>query len=408
VRLATQSKITKSRFKKHTLKAIFLAVGLSFISPIISATNATLNLKDTDIQVFIESVSRITGKTFVMDPRVKNKKVTVISQHEMNEDEIFALFLSVLQVNQFSAVDMGGYYKVQQLQAVKQDAVPVYIDGGKKHTGDQIITRVIKLDNADVGKLMPLLRTLISTQGHMAQYKPTNVMVLHDTAANVERIVKVIRQIDKKSNEEIEVIPLQHASASEVVRILESLEKQGGQTKGAESNKPRFVADERTNSILLSANDKTSMRLRALIARLDSEINNNGNTKVIHLKYAKAEELATLLEGVGESLEQEEGKDKKKSRRGNNKGYSIKAHEDTNSLVVTATPDVMRSFESVIRQLDTRPLQVHVEAIIVEISDAKLKGLGVQWATEAGIVNFSNSSPSMTGVEIRVLNKGIN
>ena len=398
MRLATQNKITKSRFKKHTVKAIFLAVGLSFISPLITATSATLNLKETDIQVFIESVSRITGKTFVIDPRVKNKKVTVISQQEMNEDEIFAVFLSVLQVNQFSAVEHDGYYKIEQLQAVKQDAVPVYVEGGKKYFSDEIITRIIKLDNADVGKLMPMLRTLVSTQGQMAQYKPTNVMVIHDTAANVERIVKIIQQIDTKSNEDIEVIPLKHASASEVVRILESLEKQGAQAKGAESNKPRFVADERTNSILLSANDKTSMRLKALIARLDSEIDNNGNTKVIHLKYSKAEELATLLEGVGESLEQEEGKDNKKSRRGNDKGYSIKAHEDTNSLVVTATPDVMRSFESVIRQLDTRPLQVHVEAIIVEISDAKLKGLGVQWATEAGIVNFSNSSPSMGSV----------
>jgi len=392
-----RSTITQFKSKLGFAKIALLALGLSVISPTIFAAKATLNLKQTDIEVFIESVSRITGKTFIIDPRVKNKKVTVISQHEMDEEEIFALFLSVLQVHQFSAVETNGIYKIEQLQAAKQDSVPVYTEGGKQYKGDQVITRVIKVDNIDVAQLVPLLRTLVSTQGHMAQYKPTNVMVIHDTAANLERIVKIIRQIDKESNEEIEVIPMQHASASEVVRILESLEKQSGAAKGPEANKPKFVADERTNSILLSADKKASLRLRSLIARLDSDVSDSGNTKVIYLKYANAEELATLLEGVGESIEQDEAKDKAKSRRGN-KAYSIKAHQETNSLVITAAPDIMRSFESVINQLDLRRKQVHVEAIIVEISDTKVKELGVQWATKAGLVNFTNSNPSLAQV----------
>ena len=400
MRLATNK--TNKSMGKHWLRTFCLAIGLSLgvslTSQSVFAAKATLNLKDTDIQVFIESVSRITGKTFIIDPRVKNKKVTVISQHEMNEDEIFALFLSVLNVHQFSAVENNGVYKIEQLQAAKQDAVPVYEEGGKQYQGDQLVTRVIKVDNVDVGQLVPLLRTLISTQGHMAQYKPTNVMVIHDTAANLERIVKIIRQIDKESNEEIEVIQLRHASAGEVVRILEALEKQSGQSKGPTTNKPKFVADERMNSILLSADKKSRLRLRALIARLDSEISSTGNTKVIYLKYAKAEELAALLEGVGESIEKEEGKDAKSSRRGNDKAYSIKAHVETNSLVITAAPDLMRSFESVIGQLDIPRKQVHVEAIIVEISENKVKELGVQWATEAGIINFTNSSPSFAQV----------
>ena len=392
--------IKKSRNKSNNkwMKVVVFALGFGLISPMVIAAKATLNLKETDIQVFIESVSRITGKTFIVDPRVKNKKVTVISQHEMDEDEVFALFLSVLQVHQFSAVETNGIYKIEQLQAAKQDSVPVYVEGGKKYTGDQLVTRVIKVDNVDVGQLVPLLRTLISTQGHMAQYKPTNVMVIHDTAANLGRIVKIIRQIDKESNEDIEVIRLQHASASEVVRILEALEKQSGQSKGPETSKAKFVADERMNSILLSADKKSSLRLRALIAQLDSEISSTGNTKVLYLKYANAEELATLLEGVGESIEQEEGKEKSPRRRGNDKAYSIKAHAETNSLVITAAPDLMRSFESVISQLDLARKQVHVEAIIVEISENKVKELGVQWATEAGIINFNNSSPSLAQV----------
>lgn len=390
-------------FNKQLLAALLLVLGLVFSAQVTVAGNAVLNLKDTDIEVFIESVSRITKKTFIIDPRVRNKKVTVISQHEMNEDEIFALFLSVLQIQGFSAVEVNGAYKIQQLQEMKQDAVPVYEEGDTGFKGDQIITRIIKVYNVDVGQLVPLLRTLVSTQGHMAQYKPTNVMVLHDTAANVERIVKLIQQIDKESNEEIEVIPLVHASATEVVRILDNIEKQKGQAKGATANESRFVADERTNSILLNADQKNVLRLRALIAQLDSEMKTNGNTKVVYLKYAKAEELAALLEGVGESLEKEETKEAPKRRGGNDKGYSIKAHEETNALVISAAPDLMRSFESVIAQLDLRRKQVHVEAIIVEISDSRVKELGVQWATTAGLVNFSNTSPSIAQVGAGVL-----
>ncbi len=389
--------------KSITSTVITLALSFTLLVSSVQADKATLNQKETDIGVFIEMVSRLTGKTFIVDPRVRNKKITVIAQHEMDEDEIFALFLSVLKVHQFSAVETDGIYKIEQLQTAKQDSVDVYTEG-KKYPGDQLVTRVIKVDNVDVGLLVPLLRTLIPQQGHMAQYKPTNVIVIHDSAANLERIVQIIRKIDKESNEEIEVIELQHASATEVVRILESLEKQSGSAKKAEANRPKFVADERTNSILLSAEKKASMRLRALIAQLDSPQKNSGNTKVRHLKYAKAEELATLLEGVAETIETKDGKKAAtSSRRNSDKEYSIKAHTETNSLVITAPPDIMKSFDSVINQLDIRRQQVHVEAIIVEISESLNKELGVQWISDKGIINYSNTSPSITSLAAGVL-----
>lgn len=393
--------------KSITSTVITLALSFTLLVSSVQADKATLNQKETDIGVFIEMVSRLTGKTFIVDPRVRNKKITVIAQHEMDEDEIFALFLSVLKVHQFSAVETDGIYKIEQLQTAKQDSVDVYTEG-KKYPGDQLVTRVIKVDNVDVGLLVPLLRTLIPQQGHMAQYKPTNVIVIHDSAANLERIVQIIRKIDKESNEEIEVIELQHASATEVVRILENLEKQSGSAKKAEANQPKFVADERTNSILLSAEKKASMRLRALIAQLDSPQKNSGNTKVRHLKYAKAEELATLLEGVAETIETKDGKKAAtSSRRNSDKEYSIKAHTETNSLVITAPPDIMKSFDSVINQLDIRRQQVHVEAIIVEISESLNKELGVQWISDKGIINYSNTSPSITSLAAGVLsNRG--
>lgn len=393
---------------KKSLKKITIAtLSLLLIVSSVQADKATINQKETDIGVFIEMVSRLTGKTFIVDPRVRNKKITVISQHEMDEDEIFALFLSVLKVHQFSAVETNGIYKIEQLQTAKQDSAEVYNEG-EKYSGDQLVTRVIKVDNVDVSQLVPLLRTLIPQQGHMAAYKPTNVIVIHDAAANLERIVEIIRKIDKESNEEIEIIEVKYASATEIVRILESLEKQSSGAKKVDANKPKFVADERTNSILLSADKKNSLRLRALIAQLDSPAKNSGNTKVRHLRYAKAEDLATLLEGVADSLETEDSKTKAKStRRGSNKLYSIKAHAETNSLVITAPLDIMSAFDSVINQLDIRRQQVHVEAIIVEVSEALNKELGVQWISDAGIINYSNTSPSITSIAAGALtNRG--
>ncbi|NVJ49205.1 MAG: type II secretion system secretin GspD [Gammaproteobacteria bacterium] len=363
--------------------------------PMSWAGQATVNLKDTDIKVFIETVSRLTGKTIILSDRVKGKKVNVISQQPLNEEEIWGLFLSVLKLNDFGVIEQGNIVKVVQDQEVKQDATRVD-SGSLDAPADEQVTRVVKVNNVDVTQLVPVLRQLIPQKMHMGQIRATNVLLLHDSKANVDRIVKVIQQIDYESNEEIEVVELEHAAASEVVRILETLQKQNAQ-KDVAASQPRFVADERTNSILLSAEKRDRLQLRALIARLDSENNSDGNTKVVYLNYAKATEVAQLLEGVGESIESEEPQ--AKQRTGGKPPYSIKAHEDTNSLVITAAPDMLKSFEAVIRQLDIRRAQVHVEAIIAEVSDVGLKQLGVQLLSAAGaFTNFGNTGTSNVSV----------
>jgi general secretion pathway protein D len=372
--------------------SLFLFGYLISISQLM-ADRAIINQKNTDIRVFIEMVGRLTGKTFVISPRVRKNKITVISQHEMNEDEIFSLFLSVLKLHRLSAVQTDGIYKIEQLQAAKQDSVEVYTEG-KKYSGDQLVTRVIKVDNIEVSLLIPVLRSLIPQQSDMAQYLPTNVIVIHDTVANLERIVKIIKKIDLESNEEIEIINLEHASATEVVRILENLEKKNGRGRRS-AQKPKYVADERTNSILLSANNKAALRLKVLIHQLDSEQKNSGNIRVRYLKNANAENLVKVLEGIGESIQSKQSIKK----RGSKKTYSIKADKDTNSLVITAPPDIMKSFNTVIDQLDIRRQQVHVEAIIVEVSEDLNKKLGVQWGVAGvGMVNFSKTGAPITSV----------
>ncbi len=368
---------------------------LLLLSQSANAGQATVNLKDTDIKVFIETVSRLTGKTIILSDRVKGKKVNVISQQPLNEEEIWGLFLSVLKLNDFGVVEQGNIVKVIQDQEVKQDATRVD-SGNLKAPDDEQVTRVIKVNNVDVTQLMPVLRQLIPQKMHMGQIRATNVILLHDSKANVDRIVKIIEQIDYESNEEVEVIELHHAAASEVVRILETLQKQNAQNDVAASV-PRFVADERTNSILLSAEKQHRLRIKALIARLDTSNSTDGNTKVIYLNYAKAADIAQLLEGVGESIETDDKAKTTTKRAG--KPYSIKAHEDTNSLVITAQPDMLKSFEAVIRQLDIRRAQVHVEAVIAEVSDVGLQQLGVQLVSAAGaLTNFANTGASMAQI----------
>ncbi len=392
-----------------TLVSIPLLFAVAGHTPVIEAAEATLNMKDAELKTLIEVVSKLTGKTFVLDQRVnRSQKVTVISQHMMNEKEIYQVFLSVLKVHNMTAVKTGPVVKIIQEQQGKQDSVPVFTEDSEIEDSDRLITQVIKLDNIAAADVQTVLRPLIRQQGHLGVYKETNVIVITDYSANVKKLLTIVRQVDQASNEEIELIPLKHASASEIVRILEALNKRV-QGKAADVSPPRVVADERTNSILLTANTNAKTRLLALIAKLDTPLGSNGNTQVKYLNYAQATELVDVLKGVGKSIEEEE-----KQKQGGGAGrrsssgvaYSIDAHEATNSLVITAPPDLMSSFLDVINRLDIPRVQVHVEAIIVEITESKGKQLGVQWlfgqpgggSIPTGIINFANGAPGITSV----------
>jgi general secretion pathway protein D len=367
-------------------------------------TKATLNLKNAELRSVIETVSRLTGKTFVLDQRVnRNTKITVISQHMMTEGEIYAVFLSILKVNGMTAVTTGPVTKIMQEQQAKQDSTPISADESNIPDSDLLITQVIKLNNIAVGEVQIMLRPLIRAQGQLGVYKPSNVIVITDYAANVKKLVKLIRQVDKESVQEIELIPLEHASATEIVRILDTLNKRSAGSKAKEANESKFVADERTNSILLSAAPSDRLRLISLIKKLDTSEGQSGNTKVIYLHYAKADDIVDVLEGVGKIKEDEENQKKggatTSRRSAGGVSYSINSHDETNSLVITAPTDLMRSFEDVIRRLDIRRAQVHVEAIIVEISENRAKELGVQWlfgsqgsgTAPAGVISFGNT-----------------
>jgi general secretion pathway protein D len=252
-----------------------------------------------------------------------------------------------------------------------------------------MITRVIPVYNVPVRELAPILRQLNDQTGggNVVAHDPSNVMMITGRAAVVNRLVEIIERVDRAGDEEVEVIKLRFASASEMVRIIESINNsQGKQAAGGKST-PRVVADDRTNSVIVSGDVKARQRIINLIERMDEELQSSGNTRVIFLNYAKAEDLVKVLQGVSDSLQSEsQGNPQQQQRRSNNssRDVSIDSHEDSNSLVITAEPDMMRSLEEVIRQLDVRRAQVQVEAIIVEVFEGDGVTLGVQLISEKG------------------------
>lgn len=377
----------------------------------------TLNLKNADIHSLIQTVSRQSGQNFVVDPRVK-ARVTVISSTPLNADELYETFLSVLQVHGYAAVPSGDLIKIVPDVNAKQGPVPEYTDATS--SSDQLVTKVIKVENVPAAQLVPILRPLVPQQGHLAAYAATNTLIVTDRASNIERLSTIINGIDRPDNDEIEIVRLRHASASEVIRIMQSLQSRSGQIDGTPGS-VRYAADERTNSILLSGDPSARTRTRGIIMNLDTPVESGGNTRVVYLRFANAKDLLAILTGVsagqakiGTSSDASEGGSgstataaptpangaapaapavptasliRRATQDNDRPNVDIQADEDTNALIITAPPDEMRSILAVVEQLDIRRAQVLVEAIIAELSTNNSSQLGVNFAVNGSEQN---------------------
>lgn len=387
-----------SKTNMVTIRLILLGLLLCVI-PTLYAQNVTLNFKDTEIQQLINIVSEVTHKTFIVDPRVK-AKVNVISSHPMDESQVYAVFLSILNVHGFSAIEgKQGIVKIVPDNIAKSQDTPV-LSEQQMAQGDRLITKIIQVQHVSAPQLVPLLRPLIPQHGHIVAYPANNSLIISDYAGNVKRLQQVIQRIDQPSDEGVEVFMLQHASAPEVARILTTLyQRQAANKAGNATTAPSVIADERTNSILISGDKATRLHLRTIVTHLDTPLKSVGNTKVIYLRYAQATNLVEVLKGVSDTIEDQKQGDTNAATVNGRTQTSIQADETTNSLVITAAPDVLRSLENVISKLDIRRAQVLVEAVIAEVSIDRARELGVQWmtyntgdnVTPIGMINFDNA-----------------
>ena len=353
--------------------------------------NIVLNFAEADIRTVIDAVAKHTGQNFIIDPRVKGK-VTIISQKSMDTDQVYKIFLSILKVHGFAAIPGKDVTKIVPDVNAKQDAIGS-ISGPYGSQGDELVTHIVEVKHVNASQLVPILRPLVPQRGHLAAVPSSNVIIISDSAANIARLTKIIRRIDTATGDGIEVVQLRHASASELVRIIGQLQSKG--QKGG-TNAPKIVADQRTNSLLISGDKSARLSLKGLILHLDTPLDIGGNTHVVYLKNAVAKDLVTVLTGVSQSAV----KSQNKKAGGGGSEVSIQADENTNALVITAPPDIFRSLRTVIDQLDVRRAQVMVEAVIAEVSYEKTRQLGVQWAIDGragnnavGLVNFSLGTP---------------
>ena len=343
----------------------FVLVSLTTVVLVISfaLNSAQINMRDADIRAFAADMAKISNKTIVLDPRVKGN-VTVVSNQDLDAGEAYAVFLSVLRVHGYAAIENNGVVKVMPESGARQDATV------NNKNNDSLATEVIRLSQANARTIAPLLKPLVNKQGHIAAYEATNSVIIADYVGNLSRIKSILLELDKNPADTFELIPLDNTSANEVARILGSMWRGDNQMSKSFS----AIAVERSNSILLRGQIGVIEQIKRVISRLDSNSSQSSNLKVIYLKYAKAEDLTGILEKVAESLQEEIPSESSKKNTTN-----IGFHNDTNALIISAQPDILKSLESVISQLDIRRAQVLVEALIVEISDRLARDLGVQF-----------------------------
>jgi general secretion pathway protein D len=416
IRKATEYQ-SKRRFAAVlALSGLLVPAMLPAQPPIKPQEGATItpNYKDADLGQIIQAVGEVTGKNFIIDPRV-NAKVTMVSSTPMSPAAFYEAFLAVLQVYGYVAVPAGKVIKIvpnTDLRQLPANDLPNDVSS----TSDEIVTQIVTLKNVSAAQLVPMLRPLIPTYGHLAAYPGGNMLIISDRASNVSRVVRIIQRMDESGDEPIEVIPLHNAGAGDVVKIVNALNTGAGAEAGGAIVK--IVADERTNSILLTGERSARLRLKALIINMDTPMASGGDVQVRYLRYADAEKIADKLKGQATASAKAQGGPPaatpvSSGGGGSNVDASVTIWADvaTNALIITAPPKIMKSLMGVIDKLDIRRAQVQVEAIIVEVDVNKSSNLGVQWllfgqgnsTVPAGIINLPGTGTSIVDLAAAAL-----
>jgi general secretion pathway protein D len=375
-------------FRSFAVFALALVLSASLASAQ-QAQRITPNFKDADITQIAEAVSAATGKNFIIDPRVR-AQVTMLSSTPMSPDAFYEAFLSILQVYGFIAVPAGNVVKILPDANARQ--IPaIDLPDRVSATSDEIVTQVLDVRNVSAPALVPILRPMIPQYGHLVAYPASNILIITDHASNVNRMMRIIRRIDQVGNQDVEIVPLQNAGAAEIVRVVNSL-YQGA--AAAEGTAVKVVADERSNSVLIGGDQAQRLRLRALIAHLDTPLEAGGDTRVRYLHYANAEKLAPKLKeqmtGIAQAAAAPGAQGAAVSAaQSAEKSAMVWADPTNNALIITAPAKLMRAMMAIIDKLDIRRPQVLVEAIIADIDYNRDAELGVNWAA------YSNSGSNV-------------
>jgi general secretion pathway protein D len=358
----------------------------------------TIDFENVDINLFIKYISELTGKNFIIDKAVRGN-VTIISPTKISVDEAYKVFESVLEVQGFTTVPAGSIIKIVPSADARSKSVET---GFVEETGevtDKIVTQLIPLKYADPDELKKLFTPLVSKNSVVISYPATSLLIVTDVLSNINRLLQIIRQIDVEENvSEITVIPIEHATASEVAKTLDTI-FQGSTTRrttttrttarrrtpaqakaddsGAALGEVKIIADERTNALIVIASAYDTTKVKSLVAILDKDIpRGTGNINVYYLQHANAEELTKVLTSLPEKTDKATEKGKAPTI---SKEVQIVADQATNSLVITANKTDYAVLENVIKKLDIPRRMVYLEALIMEVNAEKDFAVGVEW-----------------------------
>ncbi|MBT3182597.1 MAG: type II secretion system secretin GspD [Deltaproteobacteria bacterium] len=377
-----------------------------------------LNVQEQDIKDVIRQISKATGKNFIIDDKIRGK-VTILSERKMTKEEAYQAFLSALEVANYTTVTgPGGIIKVVPLKEAISSPIPIYVDS-TPHT-DSYVTRLISLENISALDMSNAIKDLISKSGNMFAYPATNTLVITDSGTNIDRLMKIIKELDQEGPQQVlEIIPVNYADAADVAaKVLNLFEIQQAKTTTSRSRRSskassqlteikelsKIIADDRTNSLIVYASKRAIGRVREVIAKLDVPLDmaDTGNIHVHYLKYANAVELAETLSSVtsGAAAKSTKGKKGAAAKKGSSvasigEDVKIGADDVTNALIITASAkDYSRLVDELISKLDVPRRQVFLEAIVMELSvtkDATYGATGYGGYGAGSVLGFGSS-----------------
>ena len=339
----------------------------------------SIDFNNVDINVFIKFMSELTGTNFIVDQRVKGK-VTIISPSKISLNEAFKVFESVLEVHGYTTVQSGEVVKIIPSPDARSKSIETKLREESTTPTDQVVTQLIPLKYADPVEIKRLFTPMVSKSSVILAYSPTNTLIVTDVYSNIKRLIRILKEIDVTGiGQEISVIPLDYSDATKLVSLLSTVFKPTRpKGKGAEQKVLTMVADERTNTIVLLANEIDTIRIKRLISMVDKEApRGKGKIHVYYCKNATAEELAKVLQNVPSD---KAGAPKGKAAPVVAGAVRISADKATNSLIIMADKDDYLVLEEVIKKLDIPRSMVYIEALIMEVDMEKSLDIGIDWS----------------------------
>ncbi|MDW7748143.1 type II secretion system secretin GspD [Halomonas sp.] len=333
-----------------------------------------VEFRDTSIREFIASISRLTGRPFVVDPRVQGT-ITLTSQDALTRAELYRLFQSELQVNGYAAVELpDGQVRIVPDELARTQPIPT---GTGDRQGGGVATRIIETRHLDATVLASILEPLVDARTGTITTNPSGrQVVITDWQDNLDRLDRLARLLDERQESQAEVIPVAHTRPDELAETLDGLLGEG------EGRGPRIIAAPRADALLVLGSPAQRQRVRELVAGLDTAVERHVRTRVVYLNHAAAEDVLKVLEELNTSAlskVSEDGQGVELPAPGGSVGTAFAMHPSTNALVLTGPPDRLEAYLSIIEQLDIRRAQVAVEAIIAEITESRARQLGMQW-----------------------------